>query len=196
VATDSSAVLPTQIRVKSLNGFRPANRVTKSTAIISLALFAAAFGTGCNSDRIDKLEAENKDIVQKLQKLQSGQLLEAKAKCAQAAKEYFREEWTGTQSAKETRFLDYTTHYSEPLNQCSVLIEQHLGVNPNSPTFDLILVLTDVYERREDGRFQEGHVYVEGNSEAQPTMYHCSVGTTECKSLQEFTRLIEPYTDK
>ena len=73
------------------------------------------FGTGCNQDKIARLDKENKELAVKLESVAKAASLDMQAKCAQQARVEFKV-W------EKDPMADFTNHYNTKVTKCFVEI--------------------------------------------------------------------------
>jgi len=155
----------------------------KILVVLPLLLIA-----GCDTSRIDKLEKENHEILSRLQRQETVQDFDLRAKCAVAAKAYFldtKEDYRrppshGLPVAQILEEIGYSDHYNKSLNKCLVRIQFYVLINgavTNSVNVD------DVHDRVNFASF-----YAQN---APPTV--CNVQEVNCTSLAEFENMLKPF---
>ena len=150
--------------------------------------------TGCDNDRISKLEKENQEMKAKLEKGNAAQEFDLQAKCGKDARSWFNENWSRD---KDTVLLDFTNHYNAKLNKCFILVEFHYNstlAGPGGSSWTNDMALTDVYENAKYADFAENHVTNwKPNLNTTQEVITCDVQGTKCKTGDEFNNLIRPY---
>lgn len=153
-----------------------------------LLLAILAFGTACNQDRLARLEKENKELRVELAKQKQFTDLDVQGKCADAAKKYFREEFS---SDKSTILLDHYNHYNRELGKCFALIEWHYyDTNSKTGSWHNMIKIVDVYERDEYADFSDyTEVAFSPTPSSKNSVLTCEVDDKKCSSMEEFHRL-------
>jgi hypothetical protein len=158
-----------------------------------LFIVLAILGCGCEQDRVAKLEEQNKQLSARLDKIQQATSMENEAKCAGAAKTYFRENW---QADKDTFLLDYTNHYSTAQTKCFIQVVYNFRIARTRDAEVTIRSTTiyDVYERVKWADFAENNTLYSNPSTHESTRVQtCIVAGKQCKSEDEFKALSRPY---
>ncbi len=70
-------------------------------------LITATFPCGCNSEKIARLEQENKRLAERLDAVTNGASLDLQEKCAKRAAHYYSDAGYGKE-----RMAGYTNHYN------------------------------------------------------------------------------------
>lgn len=154
-----------------------------------------ALGTACNQDRLARLEKENKELHAEFEKQKQLVDLDTQAKCARAAKQYFREEF---QPDSSTILLDHHSHYNKSLGKCFVLIEWHYReeVSKTGSWYN-IMKLADAYERDEYGRFSlYTEITFDPTLKSEERIYECEVAGTKCDSIEQFNKLSTQFLNQ
>jgi hypothetical protein len=148
------------------------------------------FFSGCDTDKIARLERENKELHELVEKQQATADLDLQAKCARDSKNWFNENW---QRDKTTTLLDYTNHYNKSRSKCFILVEYHYSLEAGNWVNDLSL--WDVYENSKHAQFTEQHVFSPVISGVKPydKVLSCAGPDKECKTQDEFNGLISSY---
>ncbi|HKW02284.1 MAG TPA: hypothetical protein VJN96_20850 [Vicinamibacterales bacterium] len=162
----------------------PYFRTAARAAMFALALLSVS----CDSQRLAKLEAENKDLRQQIDGLKRTNNLDVQAKCAKDAREFFNKDWATGRDDK-TQLLDFSNHYNESMNRCFILINYNflMGSSGWSQTASLY----DVYDHLQVGDFAALNIYRNGAD--QTTVNRCSVAGIQCTSGAEFNERIRPF---
>lgn len=150
--------------------------------------------TGCDNDRISKLEKENQEMKAKLEKSNVTQEYELQARCSKDARAWFNTNWPRD---KSTTLLDFSNHYNAKHNKCMIFVEFHY-VSPvgnfalSSWTNDMSV--TDVYENVKYATFSQNHVaYSKPTLHMDEPVVTCEVEGNKCKTIDEFNNRIRPY---
>ena len=146
----------------------------------------ALIATGCDTDRISKLEKENQEMKAKLEKSNAAQEFDLQAKCGKDARVWFNLNFTPRE--KNTVYQDYSNHYNKKLNACFIFVEYHFNTPPTS-NWHSTISLWNVYENNQYGKFDEGHYY-DIKPGDQPRVNDCLVVGTKCNSEDEFNKLL------
>jgi len=146
--------------------------------------------TGCGvSDRLARVEKENKELKEEVSKRSTISDYDLQAKCAKDARAWFEESW---QRDSGTILLDYTNHYNKAMNKCFILVEFHFNTAP-SGSWTNSMTISDVYENLKYGTYMETHRIRLKDGETSDQLHLCKVMDKECKSIQEFNTLVGPY---
>jgi hypothetical protein len=143
----------------------------------------------CNAAEISRLQKENQALRRELDRRKALADLDTQAKCAAAAKQFFREEYTFD---KDTMSLDERNHYNNKIGHCLVSIEWHFKdkFSKNGSWFNMIKVV-DAYQRDEFGNFLEyTEIITQPPYEPLKRLRECTVDSTRCKSIEEFNSLL------
>ena len=157
--------------------------MTNRNAGTFFAACLALLLVGCNSGEMDKLEKQNQEILAQLHRLEISQKFDREAKCSQAAKEYFRDNW---RTEKDQAALVYSNRDNTALNKCFIYVKSMTYMNAGNE-WRASQSLSDVYERTEYGSFLEVH-------KSGPSDLHCEVEGKSCTSQSDFESRIVPYT--
>jgi hypothetical protein len=151
-----------------------------------------SFGMACKQERLDQLEKQNKELRAELDKQKQIVDLDTQGKCANAAKQFFHEEYPPDRS---TILLVHNSHYSKVLGKCFVLIEWHYNDIPNKTgSWYNLVKLVDAYERNEYGKFSlYTDITLEPHPKSEETVYECRVNGTTCNSLAQFNQLSNQF---
>jgi hypothetical protein len=145
--------------------------------------------TGCDSDRLAKLEKQNTALGEQLAALQKSSQLESQSKCAKDSREWFGREWSAD---KDTLLLNYTNHYSGKLNKCFISVAWNYGLGLRG--FTKSMLVYDVYENAKVAEWSETHMMIGDKTQVQSGL--CSVAAVKCASFDEFSARIQPYTNQ
>jgi hypothetical protein len=152
--------------------------------------------SGCDTDRINKLEKENADLKAAVDRKNAATDLNLQEKCSAAARNWFSENY---RRERTTVFLDETNHFNKKLNKCFVVVENHEN-DENKLTFVLWswynnIQLWDVFENSRYADFTESHTTFTPSLKRpdEDTVDECEVAGTKCKSLDEFNNLTRSY---
>jgi hypothetical protein len=160
----------------------------RSWLILGLSITLIA---GCDhSDRIAHLERQNAQLQEKLTTQQTIAEYDLREKCSRDAKSWFKENWSRD---KDTILLDYTDHYSKEQNKCFILVEYHYKFGDGESWVNN-MTLWDVQENSKYGFFSENHaIFTKPEYRSNNQVILCEVLGKECKTGEEFNRLISPY---
>jgi hypothetical protein len=157
--------------------------------LIFAALIFVAM-SGCDSDRIGRLEKQNQELQAQIQKQQATANLDSQSKCAHDARSWFNENW---RRDKDTRLLDYTNHYNKEKNKCFIVVEYHYGLS-DGLSWGNDMTLWDVYENAKFGHFYESHmVYPKNNFKPVDEVITCDGPDKKCTGIDEFNNFLSPY---
>jgi hypothetical protein len=162
--------------------------------LISLICLIFLVESGCDSDKIAKLEKQNQDLQAELKSQRSAADLDLQAKCSRDAKTFYLEGWSRD---KDTIILTYINHYDKKDNKCFVLIEYHYnshfaGSSGDSWTNDMVVY--DVYENAKYGHFSENHyTYYKPTINTRSEVITCEISGKKCASIEEFNSLVSAY---
>ena len=156
-------------------------------AIVGLMLL----GTGCNQDKIARLEKENKELAVKLESVAKAANLDMQAKCAQQARVEF-EVW------EKDPMADFTNHYNAKVNKCFVEIT-NMGRNQKPYVPAVNRIVSDAFEGKVYGEYMWMNNKGKKYWEVEP--YWCKVRSlsgeeTVCKSSEEFDSLIKQFMEQ
>jgi glucose-6-phosphate 1-dehydrogenase len=158
-----------------------------------LAVVLLLSGTGCNQDKTAQLEKENKEMRAQLEQPKQLVDLDTQAKCATAAKEFFKEEFSFDQ---DTITLHQHNHYNKLLGKCFVLVEWHYRDRySKTGSWYNVIKLHDVYQHDEYGGLSE---YTEGSltSDSVKKIYACRVSGSDCTSITQFNERASKFMDE
>jgi hypothetical protein len=168
--------------------------MVESRGMRRLLLVPAILLSGCYSDRIAKLESDNKELRSQLDKQKQTADLDTQAKCSTAAKAFFRDNWNRD---KGTMLLDYSNHYNRKLSKCFIVVEWHYSdpITNRGEWFNNIQ-LYDVFENNRYAELSE-HIGVDPKTfAAAHRVLRCDVQGTECKTSEDFNSQIGDYLSK
>jgi hypothetical protein len=162
-------------------------KISGEMASLRLALAGLMLlGTGCNQDKIARLEKENKAMRAELEQQKQLVDLDTQAKCANAAKQFQRDEFPADAT---TILLDQHNHFNKMMGKCFVLIEWHYSIG-RSGSWQNVIKLFDVFQRDEYGDLSEiTSVSFAPNYTTDKRLYSCVVYGSKCKSIEEFNQL-------
>lgn len=169
--------------------------MTKKSAIF--LCFALVVFTGCDTDRISKLEKENQEMKAKLEKSNVALEYDLQAKCSKDARAWFNATWSRD---KDTILLDFSNHYNAKQNKCFIFVEFHYNTPLSASlgsewTNDMML--TDVYENVQYAKFSENHITLyKPQIHVDEKLIECNVEGNKCKTTDEFNNLIHPYMNE
>jgi hypothetical protein len=163
--------------------------------MVVLRLFlvvTAILATACDQDKVAQLEKANKDLRTELDKQKQIIDLDTQGKCANAAKQYFQEEFSADSS---TILLDHHSHYNKPLGKCFVMVEWHYTdkYSKTGSWYNLIK-LVDAYQRDEYGTFSlYTDISIGPKFSSEERLYQCEVSGAKCTSIQQFSQFASPF---
>jgi hypothetical protein len=146
---------------------------------------------GCDSGKqITRLEKQTAELQQEIKRANATIDYDLQGKCARDAKQWFDETWV--HDKKKTIFLTFTNHYNKAQNKCFIVVEHHYTLE-RSVDWANDIMLWDVQENVKYGEFSENNA----SDAKSPSnkVFSCQVARTKCKSLDEFNRLLQPYTN-
>lgn len=150
--------------------------------------------TGCDTERLNKLEKENTDLKAKINKTDVARDFDLQAKCGKDARIWFNENWSRD---KDTILLDFTDHYNAKQNKCFILVEYHYNsklADTRGTSWTNDMVLYDVYENAKYGEFGENHyTYFKPEIRNGDEVIICEMLEQKCKIMDEFKKLLGPY---
>jgi hypothetical protein len=164
---------------------------------ILIALAALLVCSGCDTDRISKLEKENTELKAEVAKTNAATDFNLQEKCSNAAKSWFRENFPPD---KNTILLDETNHFNRKMNKCFITVEYH-STGADSKVAGILsswynnISLWDVFENEKYANFAESHTMFSYALKRPPEdrVDECEVAGTKCKSLDEFNNLTRSY---
>jgi hypothetical protein len=145
--------------------------------------------TGCDTERLNKLEKENAELKAKVEKFDSARDFDLQAKCSKDSRAWFNENYGRD---KTTTLLDFSNHYNKSSNTCMISIEWHYTQGPSISWVNL-RSLWNVYENAKYGDFSEHHYVDLKNPPSRDEVITCRVTDKQCKSVDEFNDLVQPY---
>ncbi|HEY1936530.1 MAG TPA: hypothetical protein VGJ33_01185 [Candidatus Angelobacter sp.] len=150
--------------------------------------------TGCDSDKISRLEKQNQELQAQIQKQEAAADLDLQAKCSKDAKTFFVEGW---RRDKNTTLLEYMNHYNKKENKCFIFVEYHYDsdfAGPNGVSWTNDMTVYDVYENVKYGYFAENHIsYYKPTIRTSDEVISCEFLDKKCTSIQEFNFFARPY---
>lgn len=157
----------------------------------SIPVALVVIGIGCNTDKVNRLENENRDLTTKLEAVTKAASLEGQAKCAQQARAEFEADgWAKKPMAS------FTNHYNAQLNKCFIQI-QSSEVNTKTDTIFTYRTVMDAFEGRGYAEYSWKSDTTKKYWEVAP--FVCKVTTLSggqevyCKSTEEFDELVKQF---
>ena len=148
--------------------------------------------SGCDSDRIARLEKQNQELQDQLKKQQTSANLELQSKCSHDAKTWFNENWN--RRDKDTTLLDFTNHYNKEMNKCFIVVEYHYSIGDGRGSWMNDMTMWDVYENARYAQFSESHIMAKDFLKVSDDVISCDPPSgNKCKSIQEFNNAISSY---
>jgi hypothetical protein len=150
-----------------------------------LILLLAVGLCACNDAKVAQLEKENKELRKQVDDAKHVDLA-TQAKCSEAAKQFFRENWLPRDSA--TILLEYTNHFNISLGKCFISVEWHYNEagSRNGGWFNTFQ-LSDVYENAKYAHMSEHHWATYGaNPETHVDVVDCVVTGDKCSSKDDY----------
>lgn len=155
---------------------------------------ALLFATGCDTDRINKLEKENQEMKAKLEKNSAAVDLDLQAKCSKDARTWFNENWSRD---KETVLLEFSNHYNAKQNKCFVFVEYHSNAHPTNgdlSSWSNYMTIYDVYENVKYAEFLQNHiVHGKPDFKLEEPVLTCDMGGKQCTTIDEYNNFQRPY---
>jgi hypothetical protein len=141
------------------------------------------------------LDKQTKELQQQIKMQQNIASLDAQSKCAAAAKTYFKENWSKNSANENSRFLNYTNHYSNGLGKCFIRVEYNFALGEqDGKSWSNTITLVDAFEGAQFGWFAENHFMTpQPTDEERNRLSLCKVAHTKCQSLEGFNKLSQPY---
>jgi len=145
-------------------------------------------GTGCNQNRIARLEKDNKELHAQLDKQKQFTDLDTQGKCSEAANKYFREEFVAD---KSTTVLDHYNHFNKEMGKCFALVEWHYSdVDSKTGSWFLVIKIVDVYERNVYADFsQYTDIRFSPTPSSEDRVLVCEVDDVKCSDMEHFHRM-------
>src|ERR1700727_1379324 len=160
----------------------------RTTLIVLIALVIS----GCDSDRIGRLEQQNQELQDQLKKQQTTASLDVQSKCSHDAKIWFSENWN--RRDKDTVLLDFTNHYNKEMNKCFIVVQYHYSFGATQGTWMNDMTLWDVYENAKYAQFSESHVMAKDFMSVKEDIITCDPPSgNKCKSIEEFNNSLTSY---
>jgi hypothetical protein len=145
---------------------------------------------GCNDDKIARLEKQNEELKAQMAKQNAAADFDLQAKCSNAAKLWFRENW-GSGRDKDDILLDFSNHYNKASNQCFVQVVDNRRVGTRN-SWSKHMSLWDVFENSMYGDFSEVHT-LDDHFKDEPNVVTCEVLEKKCSSADQFNSLVQRY---
>jgi hypothetical protein len=153
---------------------------------LSIFLFVACN----NSDRIARLEKQNQELQAQIKKDHGISDFDSQSKCSRDSRTWFSQNWS---REANTILLDFNNHFSASTNKCFILVEFHYSEG-KSGSWVNHLSFYNVYDNAEEGGYSENHfVSTMPLGATENKVFHCEVFGQECKTIEEFNRLLVPY---
>jgi len=147
--------------------------------------------TGCDADKIARLEKENQELKAASAKDHASADYDLQAKCSRDAKAWFNENWAGSRD-KDTILLDYTNHHDKSENKCFIQVEYHYNfLSPGSWVTDIML--WDVYENAKYGTYSETHLVYQQPYRVEDHVVYCELLGKKCQTVEQYNALVQPY---
>jgi hypothetical protein len=148
--------------------------------LVALALVAS----GCSTDRLARLEKENRDLSAKLEAVTKAANLDLQEKCANQASYAFRElGW------KKEPFAAYANHYHPKLNRCFIEI-----YSTKAPSVSMSV--SDAFEGKVYAEYFWINAHGKKYWEVRPDTCKVTLLSGDeqtCNSQEEFEQLIKVY---
>jgi hypothetical protein len=161
--------------------------MTSRTRLRVLLVGLSLSASGCNTERLARLEKENRDISAKLEAVTKAENLDLQEKCAHQASSVFEE-----MGWKKRPLAAYANHYHQRLNKCFIEIS-----SMNAPSVSMSV--HDAFEGKEYAEYL--WISTQGKRYWEVKPVTCKVtllsgDETTCTSQKEFEQLIEVYMDQ
>jgi hypothetical protein len=156
----------------------------KSLRVLFFSFLSASMlmATGCDTDRISKLEKENQELKEKLSAKDTAQIYEMQAKCGKDAKEWFRDNYSQDKDYLSQLYID---HYNKKLNVCFIRTADQLKIFDNSTSWHTSI--WNVYENSLYADLEENH---DSNNKDKPdTVDICDVQGKKCSNRSQFDQM-------
>jgi hypothetical protein len=164
--------------------------MTRVSFAVCLCVMSFAL-TGCDADKIARLEKQNQDLQDQLKKQQALASLEFQSKCSRDARTWFHENWRGD---KDTTLLDFTNHYNKVMNKCLIVVEYHYSIGDVRGSWMNDMTMWDVYENAKYAQYSESHMMAKDFLKVTDSVISCNPPSgNKCKSIQEFNNAITSY---
>jgi hypothetical protein len=151
----------------------------RTLLIIGTVLFILS---GCNGDRITKLEKENQELNARLAQLTASRN-DDQTKCYAEARTFFEQRYKRDRS---TIFLNYMNHFNRVENACYVLVEWR-GDNPPLGWTGS----TTLWNAQKNSRV--GGIFDNHLPDGKERVSKCSVNGVPCQTFDEFNKLVQPF---
>jgi hypothetical protein len=153
---------------------------------------------GCDAEKVARLEKQNEELKAALKKSETTADYDEKARCSKDARTWFNENWAATGRDKDTMLLDFTNHFQKKSNRCFILVEYHYRTPLTSGSGEAwtnSINLYDVSENNAYGAFSMNHFtyWKPPPITTSEELLSCKVEGTECKTIEEFNRLVQTY---
>ena len=148
-------------------------------------------GSGCDQDRIARLEKENRELSMKLQEATKAANLDLQAKCSSQARTAFKEMGWDKQP-----FADYTNHYQQKLNKCFVQVSDYKAERGSARIHRTV---QDAFEGKGYAEYYWINNSAKKYSEVKPVLCKVTLLSGEekvCSSTEEFDSLIKVYMEQ
>jgi len=159
----------------------------KSMRFLCLFLFGVGsiITTGCDKDRISRLEKENRELKAKLEKSAVAQDYDLQARCSKDAERWFDEHFP---AERETRSVTFTNHYGKAMNTCFVQVDNNFDGKSRLVTYYTVGSLWNIYENRELADYQLVHM-----NDLSDRLVKCTTTEKTCSTVEEFDSFVQRY---
>jgi len=142
----------------------------------------ALVATGCDTDRIGKLEKENQELKEKLSAKDATQIYEMQARCGKDAKEWFRDNYSQDRDYISQLYID---HYNKKINACFIRTADQVNLFDGSTSWHT--EIWNVYENSLYADIDENHDYKD--KDKPDTVYMCDVQGKKCSDRGQFDQM-------
>ena len=153
------------------------------------------FLVGCNTDRIDALEKQNKDLAAKLEAQTNTASLASQKECATQAESAFASGGWGKE-----KMASFTNHYNSKMNKCFVEVQNTdaKGATKDGAGILVSREVFDAFEGKEFGNYAWSSRAGKKYWEVAPFMCYVLSSSGEkvtCHSSDEFDALVKIYME-
>lgn len=148
-------------------------------------LGAALFATGCDNDRISRLEKENQELKAKLEKNNVAQEYELQARCSKDAERWFTQHFP---PQRETTSVTFTNHYAKSINTCFVQVDNNFYTKSRLVTYYTVGSLWNIYENTPLAEYQLDHM-----NDLSDKLVKCTTMDKKCSTIDEFDAFVGRY---
>lgn len=150
-------------------------------------LLSCALLSGCNTERLAKLEKENAELREKLKNQDIVQNYDFQSRCAKDAEAWFNRNWVN-KTDRNTNALLYINHYNKKLNVCYARVYYRYVESSDHSTWSNTSIW-NVYENSRAADFSENFDSKAYEDIADHTkVFDCNVQGEQCETQDEFDR--------